>query len=92
MLSYLFQQHSSSIVNSALRARTYLESHVRNMTDVYDLAITAYALAKAGSAESFYAYSLLDQRATTTTGKDDHITYTVFFVKITTSYTRVTIL
>jgi len=38
------------------------------MTNVYDLAITAYALAKVGSAESFYAYSLLDQRAVSTSG------------------------
>ncbi|KAH3716732.1 hypothetical protein DPMN_059461 [Dreissena polymorpha] len=63
------------ITNSATRARAYLELHLDNpmnvqnlalMNDTYDLAITAYALAMAGSSKSFLAYTKLSQRATFT--------------------------
>ena len=41
------------------------------INDVYDLAVTAYALAKAGSARSFDAYAKLKANATTTKGNEN---------------------
>ena len=44
------------------------QSNVEMINDTYDLAITAYALAKAGSVRSFDAYTKLKSSATTTKG------------------------
>ena len=49
--------------HEAARARAYLEAHVNEMTALYDLAITSYALAKAGSSLGAVAIGKLDKFA-----------------------------
>ncbi|KAK3590919.1 hypothetical protein CHS0354_032638 [Potamilus streckersoni] len=45
---------------AAARARVYLESHVYNIFNVYDLAITSYTLARSGSSVGGVLFTRLD--------------------------------
>ena len=47
----------------AARARAYLEAHVSQMSSLYDLAITSYALAKSGSSLGAVAFNKLEKFA-----------------------------
>ena len=58
---FLFQNYR--VNQEAARARAYLEAHVNEMTSLYDLAITSYALAKSGSSLGAVAFSKLDKFA-----------------------------
>ncbi|KAL3876288.1 hypothetical protein ACJMK2_034153 [Sinanodonta woodiana] len=51
------------IQRAAARARVYLESHVYNINNVYDLAITSYALARSGSSMGGVLFTRLDNMA-----------------------------
>ncbi|XP_052800199.1 CD109 antigen-like isoform X1 [Mya arenaria] len=81
------------LTNIAAKARGFLELHLANLNhqsnvelinDTYDLAITAYALAKAGSVRSFDAYTKLKSRATTT--KDGKMFWRIPRTQYTYSY------
>lgn len=51
------------MADAVARATTYLETEVPSMTDTYELAITSYALSRAGSLQAPVALEKLQSMA-----------------------------